>query len=186
MNRQRTKAEVLKEQRGVIGCCDAYANRQSCSCLETAVDDSPTQTPSVNDNTKQVKEFLSWVSAQVATWPAWKLAALGESAEAIRDTQSKQGMSSSIPVDDFAFLVGNYAYRPYYLPGATPACYTVWIRRIVSVGPGVLVVDRGSGVDFWELADCFNTYSAAADNARWQAERRGLVFRDPEGREDKS
>lgn len=33
----RTKAEVLADRRGVIGCCESYANRMSCSCLEDAV-----------------------------------------------------------------------------------------------------------------------------------------------------
>ena len=33
---KRTKAEVLADQRSVVGCCEAYANRMSCSCLEDA------------------------------------------------------------------------------------------------------------------------------------------------------
>jgi hypothetical protein len=34
----RTKAQVLAERKNNFGCCDRYADRKACDCLETAAD----------------------------------------------------------------------------------------------------------------------------------------------------
>jgi hypothetical protein len=36
-SRQRSRAEVLEEQRTVYGCCDRHADNQACDCLERAI-----------------------------------------------------------------------------------------------------------------------------------------------------